>query len=179
MSRVAKSAIIIPENVEFRLNHLEIMVVGPLGSLQRTINSFIKIIKKNSTLFFSHNHSSSSYGWMQAGTCRSLIFSMIVGVTQGFKKKLNLFGIGYKVTIEENNILKLYLGFSHPIFYKLPDTIKVKLLPQNEIVLMGMDKQLVGQVAANIRSYRTPEPYKGKGIRYFNEKVLIKEAKKK
>ncbi|VFP88690.1 50S ribosomal protein L6 [Buchnera aphidicola (Cinara piceae)] len=179
MSRVAKSPIVIPKNVTIILNNLEILVSGPLGSLKRIMNICVKVVQKNDCLFFSHDHSSESYGWMQAGTYRSLVYMMIIGVTIGFKKQLNLFGIGYRATIEKNNILKLYLGFSHPIFYKLPPSIKVVLLPQNEIVLTGIDKQLVGQVAANIRSYRIPEPYKGKGIRYLNEVVRIKEAKKK
>ncbi|VFP81233.1 50S ribosomal protein L6 [Buchnera aphidicola (Cinara kochiana kochiana)] len=179
MSRIAKSSITIPENVTFFLSKLEVIINGPLGSLTRKIHKCIKITRKNNSLFFSHDHLSESYGWMQAGTYRSLVYTMIVGVTVGFKKQLNLIGIGYRVIMENTNILKLYLGFSHPIIYKIPNTIKVILLPQNEIVLTGIDKQLVGQVAANIRSYRIPEPYKGKGIRYLNEVVRIKEAKKK
>ncbi|VFP79329.1 50S ribosomal protein L6 [Buchnera aphidicola] len=179
MSRVAKSPIVIPKNVTIKLDNLEVIISGPLGLLKRVIHICVKITKKDNYLFFSHNHFSESYGWMQAGTCRSLIYMMIIGVTIGFKKQLNLFGIGYRVIIKENNILKLYLGFSHPVFYKLPNSIKAVLLPQNEIILSGIDKQLVGQVAANIRSYRIPEPYKGKGIRYFNEVIRIKEAKKK
>ncbi|VFP78308.1 50S ribosomal protein L6 [Buchnera aphidicola (Cinara cuneomaculata)] len=179
MSRIAKSSIMIPKNVTVQISGLEVIVKGPLGSLVRKMHECIKIIKKDNLLFFSHNHLSKSYGWMQAGTHRSVVYTMIVGVIEGFKKQLNLVGIGYRVIMENTNILKLYLGFSHPIIYKIPNTIKALILPQNEIVLTGIDKQLVGQVAANIRSYRIPEPYKGKGIRYSNEKVRIKEAKKK
>ncbi|VFP83809.1 50S ribosomal protein L6 [Buchnera aphidicola] len=179
MSRIAKSFIMIPKNVTIFFSELEVAINGPLGSLKRKIHECVKITRKDDSLFFSHNHLSESYGWMQAGTYRSLIYTMIIGVTVGFKKQLNLIGIGYRVIIEKNNVLKLYLGFSHPIIYKVPNTIKVILLPQNEIILTGIDKQLVGQVAANIRSYRVPEPYKGKGIRYLNEVVRIKEAKKK
>ncbi|WP_075434112.1 50S ribosomal protein L6 [Buchnera aphidicola] len=179
MSRVAKSSITIPKNVTVNINNLEVIISGPLGSLQRKIHVCVKIVQQEGVLFFSHNHFSGSYGWMQAGTCRSVINSMIIGVTAGFKKQLNLLGIGYRATIENPGILKLYLGFSHPIYYELPKSVNVSLLPQNEIILTGIDKQLVGQVAANIRSYRIPEPYKGKGIRYLNEIVRIKEAKKK
>ncbi|ABJ90780.1 50S ribosomal protein L6 [Buchnera aphidicola] len=179
MSRVAKSPIKIPQNVNISLQDLKVIVHGKLGILKKNIHKCIKIIKKNSYLFFSHNHSSSSYGWMQAGTCRALVNTMIIGVTTGFKKQLILFGIGYRVILENNNILKLYLGFSHSISYQLPNLITANLLSQTEIVLSGINKQLVGQVAANIRSYRKPEPYKGKGIRYLNEIIRIKEAKKK
>ncbi|VFP77904.1 50S ribosomal protein L6 [Buchnera aphidicola] len=179
MSRVAKSSIIIPNNVAVDLSNYKITVNGPLGSLTRIIHVCVKILKKDGSLFFSHNHLSKSYGWMQAGTCRSLVHSMILGVTEGFIKQLNLFGVGYRVILENENILKLYLGFSHPVIYKIPQIVTVSIISQNEIVLKSIDKQLVGQVAANIRLYRVPEPYKGKGIRYLHEIIRIKEAKKK
>ncbi|VFP86163.1 50S ribosomal protein L6 [Buchnera aphidicola (Cinara pseudotaxifoliae)] len=179
MSRVAKSSIIVPNNVTVNLSDCKITVNGPLGSLTRIMHVCVKILKKDDSLFFSHNHLSESYGWMQAGTCRSLVHTMVLGVTEGFKKQLNLFGVGYRVILENKNVLKLYLGFSHPVIYKIPHMVTAIIVSQTEIVLKSIDKQLVGQVAANIRLYRTPEPYKGKGIRYFNEIVRIKEAKKK
>lgn len=179
MSRVAKSPVSIPNNITVKLSMSSIFISGPLGSLKYNIHKFIKIDYKKNFLFISHNHASTSYGWMQAGTCRSILQNMVFGVIHGFTKKLQLFGVGYRAIVEKINILKLFLGFSHPVVYHLPTTIKVKILSNNEIVLTGIDKQLVGQVAANIRAYRIPEPYKGKGIRYINEKIRIKEAKKK
>ncbi|VAX76796.1 50S ribosomal protein L6 [Buchnera aphidicola] len=179
MSRVAKSTIIIPKNVKFFYNDLKVVIEGPLGKLKRIVHKCVKIKQRKHSLFFSHDHCSQTYGWMQAGTCRSLVYTMIIGVTSGFQKQLNLVGIGYRASLEKNNFLKLYLGFSHPISYQLPKTVQVTIESQVEITLKGIDKQLVGQVAANLRSYRIPEPYKGKGIRYLNESVRIKEAKKK
>lgn len=179
MSRLAKTPIFIPENVKIKILSSVIIVIGVLGKLQYDLNKYVKIEKKDNLLFFNFRGISSSYGWMQAGTCRANIQTMIVGVSQGFTKKLQLLGIGYRAIMESDRIIKLFLGFSHPIFFYLPSDIKAEILSQNEIVITGLNKQLVGQVAANIRSYRVPEPYKGKGIRYFNEKVRIKEAKKK
>ncbi|WP_075432238.1 50S ribosomal protein L6 [Buchnera aphidicola] len=180
MSRVAKLPITIPDAISVSLNDIPVIIItGHLGLLKYRIHKCIKIKRKKNILSVHHNHLSESYGWMQAGTCRSILQNMIFGVTYGYTKKLKLFGVGYRVILEENNILKLFLGFSHPIQYSIPKYIKVTLPSNNEICLVGADKQLVGQVAANIRSYRIPEPYKGKGIRYLNEKISIKEAKKK
>ncbi|AEH39902.1 50S ribosomal protein L6 [Buchnera aphidicola (Cinara tujafilina)] len=180
MSRVAKLPINIPKSISISLSDIPVITItGHLGLLKYRIHKCIKINYKKNMLFVTHNHISESYGWMQAGTCRSILQNMIFGVTNGYTKKLQLFGVGYRVTLEHTNILKLFLGFSHPIIYYLPKYITVDVLSNTELSLTGVNKQLVGQVAANIRAYRVPEPYKGKGIRYFHEKVIIKEAKKK
>ncbi|QJC29116.1 50S ribosomal protein L6 [Enterobacteriaceae endosymbiont of Plateumaris rustica] len=177
MSRIAKNPIFIPDNVNIIINKQKITVQGKNGILKSIVNPLIKIKIENKKLLFLPKKNNNNV-WSYAGTSRSILNSMIIGVTKGFSKKLILFGIGYKVSIN-NNILNLMLGYSHPIYYTLPKGIQANCKNQNEIFLKGPDKQLLGQVAANIRSYRTPEPYKGKGIRYSYEKIKIKEIKKK
>ncbi|QJC32120.1 50S ribosomal protein L6 [Enterobacteriaceae endosymbiont of Donacia versicolorea] len=177
MSRIAKKFIIIPNNVKIFIEKQNINIKGKNGSLKNTFNKKVKIFLKKNQLSFEPI-SKCKNGWAQAGTTRSIINSMIIGVTKGFSKKLILFGVGYKISIK-NNKLNLALGFSHLIFYNLPKGIIGECLNPNEIILKGLDKQLLGQVAADIRSYRPPEPYKGKGIRYSDEKIKIKETKKK
>ncbi|QJC37369.1 50S ribosomal protein L6 [Enterobacteriaceae endosymbiont of Donacia thalassina] len=177
MSRIAKKFIIIPDNTKININGQKINIKGKNGILENTFNKKVKIIFKKNKLLFEPKKKCKD-GWTQAGTASSLMNSMIIGVTIGFKKKLILFGVGYKFSIK-NNILNLLLGFSHPINFNLPKGITGKCVNQNEIILTGANKQLLGQVAANIRSYRPPEPYKGKGIRYSNEIIKIKETKKK
>lgn len=180
MSRVAKSPINIPNDVSISFKNISLIIIkGHLGTLKHRINKYIQVNHKDNILLVSHNHTSQSYGWMQAGTCRSILQNMIFGVSHGYTKKLQIFGVGYRAVLENINSLKLFLGFSHSITYLLPKNITATLPSNNEIFLTGTDKQLVGQVAANIRSYRIPEPYKGKGIRYYNEKIHLKEAKKK
>ncbi|QJC28224.1 50S ribosomal protein L6 [Enterobacteriaceae endosymbiont of Plateumaris braccata] len=176
MSRIAKNPIFIPDNVKIIINKQKIIVKGKNGILKILINPLIKIKINNKQLLFLPKRNNNNV-WSYAGTSRSILNSMIIGVTKGFFKKLILFGIGYRVTLNKN-ILNLMLGYSHPIYYTLPEGIKADI-NQNEILLKGSNKQLLGQVAANIRSYRTPEPYKGKGIRYSYEKIKIKEIKKK
>lgn len=178
MSRIAKRPIVIPSGVEIKLTGKTLLIKGNNGELIYTINKSVIIENNDSCLFFKSN-SSSVDGWSQAGTSRALVYSMIIGVTKGFIKKLQLFGVGYRVTMTEKNIINMSLGYSHPIKYQLPVGISAEIPSQTEIILKGSNKQLVGQVAANLRAYRVPEPYKGKGIRYENEIIRIKEAKKK
>ncbi|MFP3014254.1 MAG: 50S ribosomal protein L6 [Arsenophonus sp.] len=177
MSRVAKSPLSVPSDVEVKLNGQYIVIKGKNGKLSRTIHRSVTIKYINNQLTFGPRDDFYD-SWTQAGTARSLLNAMIIGVTEGFRKKLNLVGIGYRVAIKDN-ILSLSLGFSHIIEHKLPQGISAQCPSQTEILLEGLDKQAVGQVAAELRSYRIPEPYKGKGIHYDDEIVRIKEAKKK
>lgn len=179
MSRIAKSNINIPENVFVKLSKQHLTVEGKHGKIKKKINSNIKIKQENNILsFFLDRNYISKKNWAQAGTTRSLINNMIIGVNKLFSKKLKLVGVGYKVRIDKN-IVFLSIGYSHIINYKLPHEVYGECLSNNEILLSGIDKQLVFQVAAKIRSYRIPEVYKGKGIRYDNEFIKIKETKKK
>ncbi|WP_343189395.1 50S ribosomal protein L6 [Buchnera aphidicola] len=178
MSRIAKLPILVPLEVKITLNKNKIKVKGPNGILIYNINKNVEIKYINNVLKFNVKKK-NMYAWSQAGTCRSLINSMILGVTDGFFKKLYLFGVGYRVLEIKNNIISLSLGYSHIIKYKFPLDIIIKNISQNEILIEGIDKQKVGQIASDIRSYRVPESYKGKGIRYENEYIRIKEAKKK
>lgn len=177
MSRVAKAPVIIPDNVEVKFSGQDILVQGKNGKLIHNIHYDVNVQKQDNKLIFSPNKK-NTISWALAGTTRSLINCMIIGVTIGFTKKLNLIGVGYRATIKEN-ILHLSLGFSHPVYYKLPEGITGECPTQTEILLKSADKQAIGQVAAEIRAYRPPEPYKGKGIRYADEIVRTKEAKKK
>ncbi|MGP1958019.1 MAG: 50S ribosomal protein L6 [Arsenophonus sp.] len=177
MSRVAKTPIVIPFGVEVKFNGCNIIIIGKNGELTRKIHKAVKINYDNNQLTFVP-YECFADGWMQAGTTRSLLNSMVIGVTEGFRKKLQLFGVGYRVAINAN-IISLSLGFSHLIEYKLPAGITAKCPSQTEITLEGADKQVIGQVAAELRAYRRPEPYKGKGVRYVDEVVRNKEAKKK
>ncbi|QJC33737.1 50S ribosomal protein L6 [Enterobacteriaceae endosymbiont of Donacia provostii] len=177
MSRIAKKLIIIPDNIKVFIKKQTISIMGNNKILKNIFNKNVKIILNNNKISFIPKIKCKN-GWAQAGTVRSLVNSMIIGITKGFKKKLILSGVGYKFSIK-NNILYLMIGFSHTISYTIPDGIFGKCLNSNEIILKGINKQLLGQVAANIRSYRPPEPYKGKGIRYDNEIIKIKETKKK
>ncbi|BGI50753.1 MAG: 50S ribosomal protein L6 [Arsenophonus endosymbiont of Ceratovacuna japonica] len=177
MSRVAKLPIIIPTNVEIKLNGQDITIKSKNSKLFRKIHKSVKVKYIDNKLIFIPRLGFVD-SWMQAGTTRSLLNAMVIGVTQGFTKKLNLIGVGYRVSIKDN-IISLFLGFSHTIEYILPKSIFAKCPSQTEIVLEGSDKQLIGQVAAKLRAYRPPEPYKGKGIHYAGEIVRTKEAKKK
>ncbi|WWP00513.1 MAG: 50S ribosomal protein L6 [Candidatus Dasytiphilus stammeri] len=177
MSRVAKSPIIIPLDVKINIHNKLISVIGKNGRLTRKIHDAVKVENVDNTLKF-FPHKGFLDGWAQAGTTRALIKNMIIGVTIGFIKKLQLIGIGYRASIQDN-LLILALGFSHLIEHKIPDGIMVECPSPNEIILKGADKQLIGQVAADIYAYRKPEPYKGKGIRYTDKIIRTKEAKKK
>ncbi|MGP1931739.1 MAG: 50S ribosomal protein L6 [Arsenophonus sp. ET-DL9-MAG3] len=177
MSRVAKTPIVIPVSVEVKLNGQNIVIKGKNGEFTHTVHKAIKVKYDINQLKFTP-HEGFSNAWAQAGTTRSLLNAMVIGVSKGFTKKLQLIGVGYRVAIK-NNIINLSLGFSHQIEYKIPIGVTAKCPSQTEIVLKGINKQLIGQVAAELRDYRRPEPYKGKGIRYVNEIVRTKEAKKK
>lgn len=177
MSRVAKTPVVIPAGVEVILNSQVISIKGKNGELTRTIHRAVIIKKETDMLTFSPREGCAD-AWAQAGTMRALLNSMVVGVTEGFIQKLQLVGVGYRATIN-GDVVSLVLGFSHAVEHQLPAGITAECPSQTEIVLRGIDKQLIGQTAANLRAYRRPEPYKGKGIRYANEVVRTKEAKKK
>lgn len=177
MSRVAKAPVSIPAGVEVKLNGQEVTVKGSKGELTRVLNSAVVIAQEETKLTFGPKEGVTN-AWAQAGTARALVNNMVMGVTEGFTKKLTLKGVGYRATMKGNTVA-LTLGFSHPVEHALPEGIKAECPSQTEIIITGCDKQLVGQVAADIRSYRAPEPYKGKGVRYADENVRTKEAKKK
>jgi large subunit ribosomal protein L6 len=177
MSRVAKAPVVVPAGVTVTLSGQDIKVKGPVGELSRTIHSFVSISQEENSIIttIACEHKNA---WAQAGTARALINNMVEGVSKGFEKKLVLQGVGYRAKAAGKS-LDLSLGFSHPIKHAIPEGITCETPSQTEIVLKGADKHLVGQTAANIREYRKPEPYKGKGVRYSDEVVRRKEAKKK
>lgn len=177
MSRIAKKPIVLPANVEVRLNGQVISIKGKRGMLTRTIHESINIQQIDNQLIFAP-HKGYLNGWAIAGTMRSVLNGMVVGVTEGFSKTLQLIGVGYRAAVK-GNIVHLSLGFSHPINHELPMGITAECPSQTEIILQGPDKQIIGQVAADLRAYRRLEPYKGKGIRYADEIVRTKETKKK
>ncbi|MCV2518603.1 MAG: 50S ribosomal protein L6 [Candidatus Lightella neohaematopini] len=178
MSRIAKKLIIIPDGIHVSLNNNTIIINGNnITNSYSFSNKVIIEIDKNKLLVNPLIHDKKS--WAIAGTTRSIINNIIIGITTGFSKTLKLIGIGYRAQIDyKKNILTLFLGFSHVINYKFPKSIILKCINNTDIIINGYDKQLVGQIAANIRSYRTVEPYKGKGIRYLDEIIKIKEIKK-
>jgi len=175
MSRIGNAPVKLPPKVEVALSAGEISVKGPLGTLSRKFGDAVTIEKDGEQLVFKAANESA--GALQ-GTLRALVANMVKGVTQGFEKKLTLVGVGYRAQAAGDKI-NLQLGFSHPIVHSMPRGVKVETPAQTEILVKGIDKQQVGQVAAEIRAYRPPEPYKGKGVRYFDERVVIKETKKK
>lgn len=177
MSRIAKNPVVLPKGVEVQLDAAEITIKGPLGSLSQRINPSVKIAKDGDSLQCSAADGALD-GSAQSGTMRALVHNMVQGVTKGFEKKLTLVGVGYRAQAQGSK-LNLTLGFSHPVVHEMPQGIKVETPQQTEILIKGIDKQLVGQVAAEVRAYRSPEPYKGKGVRYADEQVVIKETKKK
>ncbi|MDX1694174.1 MAG: 50S ribosomal protein L6 [Ketobacteraceae bacterium] len=177
MSRIAKSPITIPSGCEIKQDGQKVTVKGPKGELSAEVNSLVSVSVNGDVLTVSPAEEDQQ-AWAQAGTARSIINNMVLGVTNGFERKLVLNGVGYRAQAKGSSV-NLTLGFSHPIDYTLPDGVKAETPSQTEIVLTGIDKQLLGQVAANIRSFRPPEPYKGKGVRYADEYVRRKEAKKK
>ena len=177
MSRVANNPVTLPSGVEVKLEGQSIAVKGGKGSLELSVHHLVEIIQEDGELKFAARNTSKESRSL-SGTFRSLVNNMVVGVDQGFEKKLLLNGVGYRAKAA-GNTLNLTLGFSHPVDYELPEGVSAETPSQTEIVLKGIDKQLVGQVAADIRSFRPPEPYKGKGVRYADEHVRRKEAKKK
>lgn len=177
MSRVAKAPVDVVSGVEVSIAGQDVTVKGKNGTLVRNFNNAVEVVQEDNQLKALPREGFAD-GWAQAGTVRALLNTMIQGVTEGFEKKLQLNGVGYRAQAQGNK-LNLTLGFSHPVAYEMPEGITVETPSQTEIVVKGADKQVVGQVAANIRGYRPPEPYKGKGVRYADEHVRRKEAKKK
>jgi len=177
MSRVAKNAVVVPAGVEVSLDASSITIKGPQGSLVQAVPVTIAIANHDGKLQVSASGDSREAHAM-SGTMRALIANMVVGVSKGFEKKLNLVGVGYRAQAQGNK-LSLSLGFSHPVEHEMPEGVKVETPTQTEVLVKGADKQKVGQVAADIRAYRPPEPYKGKGVRYADEVVVLKETKKK
>lgn len=177
MSRIAKAPVNLPAGVELTIDGSTITVKGSKASLTKVFNASV-VVKNDAGVVTCAPIDGAPNGWAQAGTARSIINNMVVGVTVGFEKKLELVGVGYRAKAE-GKALDLTLGFSHPVKHVLPEGITVETPTQTEIVVKGADKQVVGQVAAEIRAYRLPEPYKGKGVKYAGERILRKEAKKK
>lgn len=177
MSRIAKNPVVLPAGVEVALSDSEITVKGPLGALTQALNGSVKVVKEGSELKCSPVDGVENAHAM-SGTVRALLANMVQGVSKGFEKKLTLVGVGYRAQAQGDK-LNLSLGFSHPVVHQMPVGVTVTTATQTEVVVKGADKQKVGQVAAEIRAYRPPEPYKGKGVRYADERVIIKETKKK
>ena len=177
MSRIANVPVAIPQGVETKLSDSEISVKGTKGALQLALHNLVGVSQDGELLRVAAKDDSREAGAL-AGTFRSLINNMVVGVTEGFEKKLELQGVGYRAKAQGKKV-NLTVGYSHPIDYELPEGVTAETPSQTEIVISGADKQLVGQVAAELRKFRPPEPYKGKGIRYADERVYRKEAKKK
>jgi len=177
MSRVAKNPVKVPAGVEVKLEGRNLAVKGAKGSLSLVIHPKVDITQESGELRFAAKGGEQQNQAM-AGTTRALVNNMVIGVSQGFERRLQLVGVGYRAQAK-GQVLNLALGYSHPIDYELPQGISAETPSQTEILLKGIDKQLVGQVAAEIRDFRRPEPYKGKGVRYSDEVVRRKEAKKK
>ena len=174
MSRIAKAPIEVPNGVEIKIAAGEVSVKGPKGNLVQKMHPSVNLEQEDNTLTVKPAADSDM---PMAGTIRSLVNNMVVGVSDGFEKKLTLVGVGYRAQVQGSK-LTLALGFSHPIEYTAPDGVSIEAPSQTEIVIKGCDKQKVGQVASEIRAFRPPEPYKGKGVRYADERVVRKEAKK-
>lgn len=177
MSRIGKAPVNVPAGVEVSVNGSEVTVKGSKATISKTFNDGVEVNVADNQVNCSPKEGVAN-GWAQAGTVRSIINNMVIGVTDGFEKRLQLVGVGYRAQAQGKK-LNLTLGFSHPVEHALPEGITVETPSQTEIVVKGADKQVVGQVAAEIRGYRPPEPYKGKGVKYADERILRKEAKKK
>lgn len=176
MSRVGKSPIAL-QGAEFKVVDGEIIVKGPLGTITQAVNPLVNVANNDGTLNLEPVDESREANAM-SGTMRAIIANMVHGVTKGFERKLTLVGVGYRAQAQGDK-LNLSLGFSHPVVHQMPEGVKAETPTQTEIVIKGIDKQKVGQVAAEVRGYRPPEPYKGKGVRYADEVVILKETKKK
>jgi len=177
MSRIGKSPIELPKGVEVTIGADQVSVKGPLGTLTQKLTGVVKVAKEGDNLVFAAANETYESNAM-SGTLRALVANMVTGVTKGFERKLTLVGVGYRAQAQGDK-LNLALGFSHPVVHQMPKGIKVETPSQTEILVKGTDKQLVGKVAAEIRAVRPPEPYKGKGVRYADERVVLKETKKK
>lgn len=177
MSRIANNPIELPNGVEVKVTDTNVTVKGSKGTLEHRLHNCVKLVQNDNVLTIDYNAEDKESN-MQAGTARAVLNNMITGVSTGFERKLTLIGVGYRAKAQGKK-LNLTLGFSHPVDYDVPEGITVETPSQTEVVIKGIDKQQVGQVAAEIRRYRPPEPYKGKGVRYSDEHVVRKEAKKK
>ncbi|MEA3243929.1 MAG: 50S ribosomal protein L6 [Pseudomonadota bacterium] len=177
MSRVAKQAVELPSGVEIKIDGQAVTVKGSKGSMQQDVHRAVGVRQDDNVLRFAPKDG-SKISMALAGTMRALVSNMVTGVSEGFEKKLQLVGVGYRAQAQGRK-LNLTLGFSHPVEYQVPEGITVVTPSQTEVVVTGVDKQRVGQVAAEIRAYRPPEPYKGKGVKYADEIIMRKEAKKK
>ncbi|MGV0954130.1 MAG: 50S ribosomal protein L6 [Fluviibacter sp.] len=177
MSRVAKNPIALPQGVEVNLAAANVTVKGPLGSLTLVRSASVDVVLEAGQLLVKAVPGAENANAL-SGTTRALLANLVNGVSKGFEKKLTLIGVGYRAAAQ-GDTLNLSLGFSHPVAHKMPAGVKVETPSQTEILIKGIDKQQVGQVAAEIRAYRKPEPYKGKGVRYADEVVILKETKKK
>ena len=177
MSRVANAPVAVPSGVDITISGQTVSVKGSKGTLSQELHRLVSVNQEDGTLKFSAREETKP-AVAQTGTARSLVNNMVTGVTRGFERRLSLVGVGYRAQIQGTS-LNLALGFSHPIEFEIPDGVGIETPSQTEIVVSGIDKQKVGQVAAVIRGFRPPEPYKGKGVRYSDEQVRRKEAKKK
>ena len=177
MSRIGKKPVLVPSGVEVTVGAAELSVKGPLGTLKQPLTRSVAVKRDGANLVLEAVGDSIQADAM-SGTLRALLANMVQGVTKGFERKLTLVGVGYRAQAQGDKV-NLTLGFSHPVVHHMPKGVKVQTPTQTEILVSGIDKQQVGQVAAEIRSYRPPEPYKGKGVRYADEVVVIKETKKK
>lgn len=176
MSRIANSPVNLPKGVEINIDGGLMRVKGAKGELTHEIHDLVAVSQEEGVLKFAPNDK-SQFAEAMAGTTRALVNNMVTGVSQGFEKKLDIVGVGYRAQVQ-GKVLNLTLGFSHPVKYAIPEGITIETPSQTEIVVKGLDKQQVGHVAANLRAYRPPEPYKGKGVKYADEHIVRKEAKK-
>ena len=178
MSRVAKAPVVVAPGVSVEIQGQQVSVKGPKGQLEMTVHDSVSVALADGQITVRPAVETDQAAWAMAGTMRALLNNLVTGVSQGFQKKLQLVGVGYRAQAKGGS-LNLSLGFSHPVEYPVPDGISIETPSQTEILVSGCDRQQVGQVAAEIRSYRPPEPYKGKGVRYADEQIIRKEAKKK
>ena len=177
MSRIANNPIVVPEKVEITVAANELVVKGPLGTLKQPLGAGVTVKRDGNKVVFAAADGTKEANAL-SGTMSANVANMVTGVTKGYEKKLNLVGVGFRAAAQGDK-LNLTLGFSHPVVHQMPKGIKVATPTQTEIVISGIDKQLVGQVAAEVRAVRPPEPYKGKGVRYAGEVIVLKETKKK
>jgi large subunit ribosomal protein L6 len=177
MSRIAKNPISVPKGIDINLSGSSVSVKGPKGQLSMDLHNSVEMSQDGDQLSFAPRGGDKS-AWAMSGTMRSLVGNMVTGVSAGFEKKLLLVGVGYRAQAK-GKVLNLALGFSHPVDYQVPEGITIDTPSQTEVIVSGCDKQRVGQVAAEIRAFRPPEPYKGKGVKYADEQIVRKEAKKK
>jgi large subunit ribosomal protein L6 len=178
MSRIAKKPIELPKGVEVQVNGQDLSVKGSKGNFDYKVHDSVEVAQEDNVITFKAKDDNDRSAWAMAGTMRAVTANMVTGVNTGFEKKLELVGVGYRAQAQGNKI-NLSLGFSHPIEHVLPEGVTAETPSQTEIIIRGADKQKVGQTAAEIRDYRPPEPYKGKGVKYADEHIVRKEAKKK